>query len=183
MAPIDRPYFPLAAAYGKSRRPDRPRAILAQFNREVQDTLVRRRVEHQRLLALAEIALAEGHSLEAVTLFRKADMRPDGPVDACAACLSLSLGRAFDAAHSADSAVFYYEQYLTTPFFPHYREMLEMKAAPIGWVHHRLGQLYDGRGDRDRARVHYAKVADLWKDADAELQPKVAEARRRMARA
>jgi hypothetical protein len=38
------------------------------------------------------------------------------------------------------------------------------------------------RGDRVRATHHYAKFVELWKDADPELQPKVADVRRRLAR-
>ena len=33
-----------------------------------------------------------------------------------------------------------------------------------------------------RAHEHYAAFVDLWKNADPELQPKVAAVRRRMAR-
>lgn len=42
----------------------------------------------------------------------------------------------------------------------------------------RLGQLYEARGDRDRALEYYGRFVDLWKDADPSLQPKVAETRR-----
>jgi tetratricopeptide (TPR) repeat protein len=176
---IDRPYFRIAAAYAKSRRVDRARALLQLYDSEVRDTLVRRRLEHERRWALGEIALAEGRPLAAVPLFRQADVRADGGVGLCAACLYLRLARAFDAARRVDSAVFYFERYLTTPSFPYYIEITEMKAEPIGWVHSRLGELYELKGDRRRATAHYRQVADLWKDADAELQPKVAEARRR----
>jgi DNA-binding SARP family transcriptional activator len=182
LAPLDRPYLAIATAYAKARRPDRARAVLAAFDREVRDPLVRRGVEHLQRRVLAEIALAEGRALNALTLFRQADLRPDGPADDCAVCHYLRLGRAFDAVENVDSAVFYYERYLTTPFFPYPGLLLDMKAESIGWVHYRLGELFDGRGERDRARAHYRQVAELWKDADAELQPKVAEARRRATR-
>ena len=34
----------------------------------------------------------------------------------------------------------------------------------------------------DKAAEHYRAFIDLWKNADAELQPRVAEARRRVAK-
>lgn len=42
--------------------------------------------------------------------------------------------------------------------------------------------LYLGaQGDRARAADYYSQFAELWRDADADLQPRVAEARRRLA--
>jgi len=51
----------------------------------------------------------------------------------------------------------------------------------LAGVYKRLGELYDGKGDRGRAAANYAKFVELWKDADPALQPKVAGARRRLA--
>ena len=48
--------------------------------------------------------------------------------------------------------------------------------------HKRVGELHDDRGDPDKAAGHYAAFVDLWKNADPELQPQVAAARRRLAR-
>ncbi len=41
----------------------------------------------------------------------------------------------------------------------------------------RLGELYAARGDHAKAREYYGRFVDLWKDADAELQQLVADAR------
>ena len=46
----------------------------------------------------------------------------------------------------------------------------------------RLGELYEARGDRKRAREYYEKFVTLWKDADPELQPGVKEVRGRLAK-
>jgi tetratricopeptide (TPR) repeat protein len=48
-------------------------------------------------------------------------------------------------------------------------------------AHLRLAEIYERRGERQKARDHYARFAELWKDADPELQPLVEDARRRMA--
>ena len=47
-------------------------------------------------------------------------------------------------------------------------------------VEKRLGELYEARADTARATEHYGRFVDQWKDADPELQPRVADARRRM---
>ena len=44
----------------------------------------------------------------------------------------------------------------------------------------RLGELYEARGDRDQAVEYYQRFIDLWRDADAELQPQVDDARQRL---
>ena len=44
-----------------------------------------------------------------------------------------------------------------------------------------LGLLAEGRGDHDEARRRYRRVLELWSGAEPELQPRVAEARRRLA--
>jgi tetratricopeptide (TPR) repeat protein len=45
----------------------------------------------------------------------------------------------------------------------------------------RLGELYESRGDRQRALEYYGRFMELWKEADPTLQPTVREVRARMA--
>ena len=45
----------------------------------------------------------------------------------------------------------------------------------------RMGELYEQRGDQARAADYYSQFAELWRGADPDLQPRVAEARRRLA--
>ena len=47
-------------------------------------------------------------------------------------------------------------------------------------AHERLGQLYEAKGNTTKAVEHYQAFIDLWKNADPELQPRVAGARRRL---
>src|SRR5690606_11900195 len=66
----------------------------------------------------------------------------------------------------------------------------EVIAKPAeGWligltsvlVHERLGEAYEALGEKAKAAQHYARFAELWKDADPELQPRVRYARERAA--
>jgi tetratricopeptide (TPR) repeat protein len=45
-------------------------------------------------------------------------------------------------------------------------------------AYERLGMLYEERGDIEKAIYYYGLLAELWKDADPELQPWVEAARR-----
>ena len=45
----------------------------------------------------------------------------------------------------------------------------------------RVGELYEQKGDRAKAAEWYQKFVDLWRDADPELQPSVAEVKQRLA--
>jgi hypothetical protein len=46
----------------------------------------------------------------------------------------------------------------------------------------RLGELYEAKGDVPNAVKYYREFLDLWRRADPELQPRVAEVRRRISR-
>jgi tetratricopeptide (TPR) repeat protein len=77
-----------------------------------------------------------------------------------------------------DSAIATYERYLATPFWA----KMEVDAFGLAGTHKRLGELYEARGERQKAVTHYMQFVELWKNADADLQPKVAEVRKRLAR-
>ncbi|MBA2685590.1 MAG: tetratricopeptide repeat protein [Gemmatimonadaceae bacterium] len=175
---FDRPYLFAAEFYALAGRPDRARALLAQYAAEVKDTALRRDQEPERHNALGEIALAERRPLDAVAEFRAGDQLPDGPVNECVACLPAALGRAYDQANLPDSAIAMYERYLATPTVQTY---YLLDAQFLAGIHKRLGEMYEARGDRDRAVSHYLQFVSLWKDADSELQPKVTQVKQRLA--
>jgi eukaryotic-like serine/threonine-protein kinase len=179
MKELDRPYLPVASAYALAGRPDRARAVLAQYAAEVKDTALKREQEPERHNALAEIALAERRPLDAVTEFREGDRQPDGPADGCEACLPARLGRAYDQANMPDSATMMYERYLALPHFMGPWRLLD--ASVLAGMQKRLGELYEAKGEREKALSHYLQFVALWKDADPELQPKVAAVRQRIA--
>jgi tetratricopeptide (TPR) repeat protein len=132
-------------------------------------------------LPLAEIALAEHRPLDALAAFRSADREYDGqPATECGACVALNLARGFDAAEQADSAIAKYEEFLALPMYTRFTPAVD--GVWLAGSHKRLGELYEAKGDAQRALSHYEAFVSLWKNADAELQPKVAEVRRRMQR-
>ena len=173
--------FAAATIYALAGRPDRARAILAQFDATIRDTTLQRFFQPDRHGVLAEIAIAEHRYADAVTETRASDKRPDGPVDGCGPCADAALGRAFDLAGQPDSAIATLERYITQPFW---NRQMDRRADPyhLAGAHKRLGELYEAKGDGQRAATHYAAFVGLWKNADPELQPKVAEVRKRLAR-
>jgi len=178
--PVDlRNDFRLASAYAVAARPDRARAVLAQFDADIRDTTIRRFYEPNRHSALGEIAIAEGRPRDAIDEFRKSDVRPDGPVNDCAPCTDGPLARAFDLAGMPDSAIATFERYLATPYWFRYRP--EADPTHLAGAYKRLGELYEAKGEKQKAASYYTKFVDLWKNADPELQPKVAEVKKRLA--
>jgi tRNA A-37 threonylcarbamoyl transferase component Bud32 len=177
--PFERPDAKLAALYALAGRADRARALLARFSNEVKDSAALRSNDPARHRALAEIALAERRPRDAVAEFRLADQLPDGPADDCTICLLAGLGRAYDQANLPDSAIASYERYIATPFAWRYDRLLD--PTLLAGMHERLAELYEARGDAARAAPHYARFIAMWKDADPGLQPRVAQARRRLA--
>jgi eukaryotic-like serine/threonine-protein kinase len=49
-------------------------------------------------------------------------------------------------------------------------------------IRERLAQLYDALGQPEKGAEQYRSFIELWKNADPELQPRVAEARRQLAK-
>jgi tRNA A-37 threonylcarbamoyl transferase component Bud32/tetratricopeptide (TPR) repeat protein len=174
----ERPYFNFASLYALGGRADKARALISQFDADVHDPTLRAESMPARHGALAEIALAEHAPLEAVREIWKADSLPDGPSGACASCVYADLGRAYDLADMPDSAIRYWERHIETPFGGKDGQ----DASVLAGIHKRLGELYEAKGDAARAASHYSAFLSLWKNADPELQPKVAEVKRRLAR-
>jgi tetratricopeptide (TPR) repeat protein len=176
-------YFQTAIVYAMAGRPDRARQVLTEYRSDIRDTARRREEEPWTHSPLAEIALAEGRPLEAVREFRQAEMASDGTVNECAVCTHALVGRAFDAAGIPDSAIAFLELYLRSPAGNRLQSSWiapSVDAANLAYAYRRLGELYDARGDRATAVRYYEQFVALWRDADAELQPRVAKVRARL---
>ena len=57
-----------------------------------------------------------------------------------------------------------------------------MHRLDLNVILRRLGELHEAQGRRDRAIHYYARFVELWNTADPELQPQVADVRRRISR-
>jgi eukaryotic-like serine/threonine-protein kinase len=178
---VDRPYLAAAYAYARSGRAEQARAMIARYRAEVSDTSLLRIREPDLRGVLGEIALADGKAQDAIAEFRRADVAFDGgPRDECAPCMWLDLGRAYDAARKPDSAIVAFERYLATPFYSKIDPSLDPTNVPA--IRERLGQLYEAAGNTQKAIENNQAFIDLWKNADPDLQPRVADARKRLAR-
>jgi tetratricopeptide (TPR) repeat protein len=92
--------------------------------------------------------------------------------------LHILAGRAYEALTEPDSAIAEYEAYFTERYtgYP-----IPLDAAFVFDTLERLGRLHEARGDSAEAAGYYTRAADLWKDADAELQPRAQALRARAA--
>ena len=170
--PAARPYAGLAFAAAIAGQTARAEALLTSFEAG-RKGIVGYEDDLTRTELRGAIAFAGGKYDEAARHFRAASEVGD-----CMTCDLSLLAVAYDRAGMADSAIVTYERYLKSP--DHLRFVVDpVLLAP---AHRRLGELYEAKGDVVRAHEHYAAFVDLWKNADPELQPKVAAVRRRMAR-
>jgi serine/threonine-protein kinase len=167
---VDRPYLDVAYLETLTGRPDRARATLHEF--EQLPLEIRGRSEGFRLGVVGMIALADGNKQDAVRQLQAAVAR-----DPCERCALPDLARVWDAVGEPDSAIAAYEKYLATPM----EDPLDIDAFFLAFAHRRLGELYEQRGDRDKAALHLQQFIELWKNADPVLQPQVAEAKKRLA--
>jgi tetratricopeptide (TPR) repeat protein len=124
----------------------------------------------QRAQMTADIAMVEKRYDAAAASYREAT----GPTFPWARLPDLA--RAYDLGGHADSALAVYARYAAGSEFGR----LTSDATYLGPSLKRLGELYEEKGDRDNAAKAYARFIELWKNADAELQPHVIEARRRL---
>ena len=171
MPAADRPYLQLAAFYALSGQPVRGRALLTEYEREVPETV--RRGQPGRLGAAAAIAFSEGRLPDAIAGFRAWYDE-----DNCAACGLFELARAYERSGQPDSALAVYERSINSTG----ANLLFDQATTLAPTYRRLGELYEDRGQLDKARDYYGRFIDLWKNADPELQPLVRDVRQRLVR-
>jgi serine/threonine-protein kinase len=171
--PDERPYHDLAYTYALAGDGARARALLTE-GATVVDTAQWRSLEPSRHLIMGLLALQEGRPAEAVrenhaALGRNSECRP---------CAMAALGRSFDAAGQPDSAIWWSEQYLASTEMTRVYEDFQSR----GQTYRRLGELYEEKGDREKAANYYQEFIDLWRDADADLQPQVADVKKKLAK-
>jgi DNA-binding SARP family transcriptional activator/Flp pilus assembly protein TadD len=185
--PIDRPYPALAGFYAFVGEPEQARETLMEWEVIVPPDL-RRRQEVSRRLGWSSVAMAEDRPEDALAELRLAQKR-----DRCPICQLPLLGGLYESLGQADSALAVYGRFLTTPYAerclptPYTLRALGGTSPAAGFdpfwlpvVYARLGAQHEQRGDTVKAIDYYGRLVNLWNDADPELQPRVAAARRAM---
>jgi serine/threonine protein kinase/tetratricopeptide (TPR) repeat protein len=176
---LERPYLMLAFAYASAGRPQHARALLSEYERVVNPAL-RRIDESMRRWVWGQVAMAEGRFADAIARFQS---YATGSRD-CLPCGLAALAQAYDHSGRVDSAIAVYERYVTTPSMFRLDEDRQFTndATQLAPSHKRLGELYEQRGDKEKARSHYSRFVEQWKDSDPELRSTVLEVRERLRR-
>jgi tetratricopeptide (TPR) repeat protein len=151
--------------------PVRARRALGEMERSGQAALGAE-FERGAHRAAAWVLLAEGNTREGLER-----MRPGVSGWTCGPCGLVAMASAHDIAGSADSSLHYWQAYLETTW-----GIPSIDSGALPMAYRRLGELYEARGDRPKAVQYYGQFVELWKSADPELQPVVAEVKARMAR-
>jgi tetratricopeptide (TPR) repeat protein len=172
LSPLDRPYLWLSSLYSELGQPEKARRMIAEYKAAIPDSLRRNDIGLDG--AQGDLSLAEGRPREALASYRRAWEQ-----SGCTNCTLADIGRAFDALGETDSAIAYYRKGNENPpgVGVVFRDRMELAPS-----YRRLGELYEAKGDKQAALDFYGRFTDLWKNADTELQPQVAEIRRRMAK-
>jgi tetratricopeptide (TPR) repeat protein len=165
----DRPYDELARFFAAAGQPTRARELLDRASRT---ELNRRRIQNaERLWSVGRVALAEKRHQKAT-----ADLLQAAETYWCTICVLPDLARSYESAGNTDAAVVAYQRYLTTPW----KHRFESDAVELGWMLRRLGELYESRGESAKAREVYTRLLRLWRRADEELKPVLAQVRQRL---
>jgi tetratricopeptide (TPR) repeat protein len=172
LAPEDRGYAEMAEAYAVAGNIDRARELLDEGERVLDQSFLRQ-VRGSYYSARGYIALAEERFADAVTEFKLMDAELG-----CTICPLHGMGTAYRLANEPDSAIAVFERYVNTPR----SGGVINDAVWLPNVYVQLGELYEERGNRERAADYYNRLVELWQDADPELQPKVEAARAAVAR-
>ena len=168
--PLDRRYLERAQVYAAAGRADKARALVNEWAATTPPG--QRGYPWVAHYTAGVVALAEGHADSAIVALRQA-------IDANAYTVYFApdLARAYDAAGNTDSAIAVYERVVSEPIMWRLSPMDERYLGP---TYKRLAELYETRGQTEKAISYYGKFAQLWKDADPELQPQVEHAKNRM---
>jgi tetratricopeptide (TPR) repeat protein len=167
----DRPFQSLAWAYAGAGRRSEVRQLYAEWKQANPEN---RRPKTAVHAWEGIVALSESRWRDAAQSFDAA--QAEGK---CVPCNLYDAAEAWDRAGEPDSAMVRWERVVTSiptgsaPF----DEMFSLALA-----YRRLGELYEAKGNSEKALDYYGRFTTLWRDADPELQPQVREVKQRMAR-
>ncbi|HEX5004167.1 MAG TPA: tetratricopeptide repeat protein, partial [Gemmatimonadales bacterium] len=125
----------------------------------------------------AQVLEAEGKLPEALESYREVVRLPNVGED-CRQCADFYVGRLYDRMDQPDSALAAYDRAI------HSTVLTQPSGArlALGPTLRRVGELYEAKGDQERARDYYSQFVALWRDADSEFQPSVQEIKSRLAK-
>jgi hypothetical protein len=165
----ERPYDEIARLYADAGEPERALELITEATQTRADR--QRGTDDNRRWTAGAIAMAERRPWEGeIEIHGAAEAIP------CPICALPDLARAYEVAGKPDSAIATYERYVHTPWQRRY----ETDAIELGFALKRLGELYQSQNDRAKAAAQYTALLQLWKGADAELEPLLADVRRRL---
>jgi len=122
------------------------------------------------------VSLAAGRTEQALGQINEADRL----LHPCVECIQALRFIAHDKLGRADSAIADGEAFLKViragPGFGVNQSLFRASILQ------RLGELYEAKGQTDKAIQHYQEFVDLWRTADPELQPRVRDVRARIDR-
>ncbi|MBI3981952.1 MAG: hypothetical protein HY337_03515 [Gemmatimonadetes bacterium] len=166
--PADRPHAEVAELYAATGRVAEVRRLRGEWEAAA------RRSPAERAAWDGLEATAERRFGDAIAAYRRANEQQGSLV-----AFLPELARAYDLADQRDSALAVYERAIAAP---EPFKFVDADFDRLGPTYKRMGELYEARGDRQKALDSYGKFVDLWKDADAELQPLVTDVKARIAR-
>ena len=122
----------------------------------------------------ATLARAEGRNSDALSSIDRAARLPVDRPD----IVELHRFLVLEQMQQVDSAIASGTRYLATTD----PQRLQLDAYFRAGVLQRLGEMHEQKGNVDQALEHYGAFVELWKNADAELQPRVRDVRGRIER-
>ncbi len=165
----DREDLQFAALYAEAGRPDLARALLDAYAAEGEADSPR------WVHTLGVTAVAEGRFEEGIALLHEAREAAQG----CLLCGLFELGVAFDEASRPDSAVHYFEAYLSAPEL---RRLQNSDSFYFWGVVPRLAELHVELGNPDRARALYRLFLTATEAAEPRFAARRAEIRAELER-
>ena len=175
---LSRPYLTLATFDGEMGQSQRGRTWLAAYERDVPRDL-RGPDQHMLYRARAAVRRAEGSPAHALAELRMGARLPSARTNLMDERIPLSdhplLARVYETLGSRDSAIAVYERYLRVRSL----SRTTVDAFELGNALERLGALHEAHGDAARAAEYYARLADLWREADTALRRRAASAGQR----
>ncbi len=167
----DRPFQQIAWIYAAAGRAADVRQLYAEWKQVNPES---RRPRFGVLTWEGILALSEHRWRDAAQSFDASQVEGK-----CLPCGLYDAAEAWDRVGDADSAIVRWERVVTS--VPTTDAPME-EMFNLAFAYRRLGELYEARGDREKALVYYGRLATLWRDADPQLQPQMREVKQRMAR-